>query len=298
MDISCAVQHYYLQLGEINSFVGLLKKFLRSRPYLKHKPSPGNIFDVSTQFNIKEFQQYKRLPVVSGYFNAETYAALGKEMTPQQISIVSTNHPVLKWLLLGSPKGAIPFDISKGTRIETQNGNADDIKADQQLEQLLTKGGIVRAASVGNRGNYFLNDTHFTLRDGKVFTIHIYGDPEGITTTGVYLPSFFNAPVYDGGDTVFAITQTKEVLGIAHLRVSSQSEVDRNYKSGKENEAGSKYVGEIGGIGGDSVCYRHAHLHFFPNAAARTRIKTLKSNGYDDVELKHSKDVLDVRDLL
>lgn len=96
---------------------------------------------------------------------------------------------------------------------------------------------------------------------------------------------------------MIASTNKGEVLGIAHVRVSSQAELNANYKSGKVNAAGSKYIGKTAGIGGDSACYRHAHLHFFPNSAARMTIKERKANLRDPTK-EDSNFLLDVRELL
>ena len=295
MDISCALQFYFFQLGERNQMIGKLKDFLRSLNYLKIKPSHGIIFDNSLLLALREFQHYNHLRVTDGYFNDETYLALGKEMSPAQLSEVSRfdSQRIIRWLLQGKPAGEIPF-IAKSP-FEKSNGNPDDERTDAELARLLTVNGIVRAASA-SRGDS-KGDNHFRLSDGKIYTIHIYGDETGSTATSVYLPKYFSPPKYDGGDIVTATTKKGEVIGIAHIRVSSQFELNRNYNSGKVNSMGSKYIGETAGLNGDSVCYRHSHLHFFPNAAARLIIKNVKTVGWDPT-VKDSKYLLDVRELL
>lgn len=55
MDISCALQFYYFQLGERNEIIEKIKTFMRSRKYLKNKPHPGNIYDISLLNALKEF---------------------------------------------------------------------------------------------------------------------------------------------------------------------------------------------------------------------------------------------------
>lgn len=52
---SCALQYYYFSLWERNEIIEYLKKVLRSFPYLKTKPSLGNIFDISLQNTLREF---------------------------------------------------------------------------------------------------------------------------------------------------------------------------------------------------------------------------------------------------
>lgn len=296
MDITCALQFYNFQLGERNEMIGKIKDFLRTLKYLKNKPSKGIIFDTSLLATLTEFQRYKKLRFTDGAFNDETYAALGKEMTPKQIIEINKMDfsIMIGWLLRGKPADKIPPNLSKKSVFEKSNGNPDDEKIDNELASLLTLNGIVRAASA-DRG--IPERSHFKLTDGKVYTIHIYGDENGMSATGVYLPKFFSPPKYDGADIVTAITKKGEVLGIAHVRVSSQSELDRNYNSGKLNSLGSVYIGESAGFNGDTACYRHSHLHYFPNQAARSFIKNIKNNG-DDPTIVHSKYLLDVRELL
>lgn len=296
MDDSCALQYYYFQLGERNGIIEKIKNFIRSRKYLKNKPSLSNIYDISLLESLKEFQRYKKLQIIDGSFNDETYAALGSEMSELQISSirrVDSQGDVIVWLLSGK-LGKIPFALGRPARVEQSDGNSANEKADNDLAKLLTQSGLVRAASAKGR------ESHFRLADGKVFTIHVYGDATGTAVTGLYLPKFFLHPIYEGGDTVSAKSESGEIIGIAHLRVSSQAELNKNYKSGKTNDAGSVYIGEIAGLKGDTSCYRHSHIHFFPSSAARQRIKNIKSgnSGFDEPTVANSKDLLDVRELL
>lgn len=301
MDINCGLQYYYFGVGERNEQIGKLKDFLRSLNYLKIKPSMGIIFDASLLSTLIEFQRYKNLKVTDGSFNDETYAALGREMTPEQMKKVTYNdveQGMMKWLLEGRPattNTSIAFFMSSKSPFEKSNGNPEDEGADRELAKLLTINGIVRAASASGRGNAESN--HFRISDGKVYTIHIYGDENGISATGIYLPKFFHAPIFAGGDTVTATTNKGEVLGIAHVRVSSQAELDANYRLNKVNVIGSRYIGDTAGFGGDSHCYRHSHLHFYPSMAARLAIKSRKLD-LRDPNISDSKFLLDVRDLL
>lgn len=301
MDNSCALQYYYFQLGERNQIIEKIKFFLRSRRYLKIKPSHNNIYDVSLLESLKEFQRYKRLQITDGSFNDETYTALGSEMSESEIVAirrVENATPVIDWLLSGK-KGKPPtFYLQSRSPIETErsNGNPIDEETDRELAALFTKDGLVKAASVA-RGSDPSGNSHFRLADGKVYTIHIYGDEKGTKTTGVYLPKFFLPPKYTGSDTVIASTKTGEVLGIAHMRISSQAELDKNYGLSKLNDKGSRYIGEIAGTGGDGACYRHSHLHFYPNASSRNFIKILKSS-FNDPKSNVTQYLLDVRELL
>ncbi len=248
---------------------------------------------------LTEFQRNKKLQITDGTLTDETYAALGREMTPEQkrkIIYNDSQQSILSWLLEGRPLNLTPpILLLRKSQVEKSNGNLTDENTDKELAKLLTQNGIVRAASASLRGN-LLSD-HFRILGEEVYTIHIYGNEDGISATGIYLPKYFNPPKFAGGDTVTALTKKGEVLGIAHVRVSSQSELDANCKSGKVNAAGSKYIGETAGIGGDNACYRHAHLHFFPNNAARSTIKERKANLRDPTK-EDSNFLLDVRDLL
>lgn len=249
---------------------------------------------------LKEFQRYKKLNVINGSFNDETYAALGSEMNELLFKSIRTSFngtPVIDWLLRGKKGNPPTFYLTSKSPIDNEksNGNPSDEQSDQELAKLLTAGGIIKAASV-DRGGYQGN-SHFRLSDGKVYTIHIYGDLTGTSVIGIYLPNFFLPPKYDGGDTVVATTKTGEVLGIAHVRVSSQAELDRNYRLNKSNSKGSRYIGDIGGTGGDGGCYRHSHLHFYPSVRSRNTIKNIKI-GPNEPSNIHTQHLLDVRDLL
>lgn len=298
---SCAIRYYMFKPGDRNTVIAALKRFLQSRVYLKTglKLTRTAEFDAPLQATLAEFQKYKKLSATDGTLNKETYAALGKEMTAVQLRTVSTNHPSLKYLLMDGARDAMHPEMERGTLVEKSNGNPADEQADRELARLFTKDRIVRAVS-GIRAADRDGNSHFRLADGKVYTMHIYGDETGTEVTGIYLPRFLLNPTYDGGDTVYATTKAGEVLGIAHVRVSSQAQLDRNYNSGKVNAAGSRYIGDIAGTDGDSVCNRHSHLHFFPSAAARQRIKALKTgkDGSQDPTVANTKDLLDVRELL
>lgn len=219
---------------------------------------------------------------------------------------------VLWWLLKGK-KGTQPtFRLNKGSYINTEpsNGNSADEQADRDLAEILTnsnaenlsfdgqkvysKGGIVKAVSVSNQQG---RQPHFRLSDRKVYTIHIYGDITGTAVTGIYLPKFFNKPVYEGEDIVSATAKAGEILGIAHIRISSQAELDKNYNKNILNGKGSRYIGEIAGLKGDGGCYRHSHLHFYPNANSRNILRNLKK-GWNDPTSGASKYLFDVRELL
>lgn len=316
MNDSCALQYYYFHLWERNPIIEYLKNVLRTFNYLSNKPTVGNIFDLSLQNTLREFQRYKQLQV-TGFFNDETYAAIGVEMGEKRILAMRAagldNADGVLWWLLNGKRGLVPtFRLTQGSSInsEQSNGNPADEQADRDLAELLTnsstenlsfdgqkiysKGGIVKAVSVSNKGG---RQSHFRLPDGKVYTIHIYGDVTGTAVTGIYLPSFFNKPIYAGEDTVTATAKTGEVLGIAHIRISSQAELDKNYNKNITNSKGSRYIGEIAGAKGDGGCYRHSHLHFYPSAVSREILKQLKK-GVNDPTSGASKHLLDVRELL
>lgn len=139
----------------------------------------------------------------------------------------------------------------------------------------------------------------FRLGDSKVYTIHIYANESGVGTAGIYLPQGFGRPTFAGDGTIYAVHRSGMVIGITHLDVNSQKDVNRNYSSGRENGEGSRYIGNIG-TGGGSEGYRHVHAHLYPSLSARTTIKQIKSGGMGmrDPTVRDSRYLLDVRTLL
>jgi RHS repeat-associated protein len=123
---------------------------------------------------------------------------------------------------------------------------------------------------------------HFYTADGTLNTIHLYGDSSGNKTVGVYLPQGFTNVVYEGGSNnqVRATNpQSKEVLVYAHVAgVGSQADVDRNLRSGKTNSKGSRYLGQIGGPGGDGKGYRHSHITLYRDTQGRSSILAQKNS--------------------
>jgi hypothetical protein len=144
------------------------------------------------------------------------------------------------------------------------NGNADDIKTDQHLEQLFTDdGGIVRGASSVRPSGV---DSHYELANGTVHSIHIYGDETANEIVGVYIPADFSDIDYVGGgqsSVVATNPTTGEVIRASHIQVGSQAELSKNTKD--TNDAGSRYIGDIGGKGGSTPGNKHAHLTMFKN---------------------------------
>ena len=92
---------YFFKLGSKNIIIFKLKQFFNTRPYLKIKNNRTDVFDEILLSSIVEFQQYKRLKIQNGLFNAETYAQIGIEMTDTEIEIISLHDSVLKNLLYG-----------------------------------------------------------------------------------------------------------------------------------------------------------------------------------------------------
>lgn len=92
-----------------------------------------------------------------------------------------------------------------------------------------TDSGIVIGASwYGNSVS-----EHHQFKDGKLHTIHIFGDNSGDTSAGVYIPKEFNDVSITSKDTVVAKNPTTgEVILIAHVKIG---EGKKGLKTLKEN---------------------------------------------------------------
>ena len=174
------------------------------------------------------------------------------------------------------------------------NGNSEDLTIDYQLGEIFTDGtGIVRGASAHrNRSG---GDTHHRLADGTVHTLHIFGDLSGEKRGGLYIPKEFSELTYEGGGTVIAKNpKTGAIIAANHVGVSSQAELDKNKKS--TNSKGSRYIGRVGGPGGEGKNNNHSHLSIYPSAESRTEAQKYKGNqnkklnDYDSSIAKHLGD--------
>ena len=103
------------------------------------------------------------------------------------------------------------------------------ISIDFSLAKIFTDSGIVIGASwYGNSVS-----EHHQFKDGKLHTIHIFGDNSGDTSAGVYIPKEFNDVSITSKDTVVAKNPTTgEVILIAHVKIG---EGKKGVKKIKEN---------------------------------------------------------------
>ncbi len=180
------------------------------------------------------------------------------------------------------------------------NGNQEDVSIDQALVELFTDGtGIVRGA--GSYRNQLRGDTHYRLADGTLHTFHIYGDSNATKRTGIYIPAGFSDIKFDGNGTVVATNpKTGVVIGIAHVNIFSAKQLERNLRK-KPNEAGSRYIGDIGGPGAKRPGDLHAHLSIFRNSESRTYVKEWKDAGKAsgrDINRQVSEHIRDFRSLV
>jgi RHS repeat-associated protein len=140
-------------------------------------------------------------------------------------------------------------------------------------------GAIARGADARVGAADRIVGNHFTTAGGEQHTTHLYGDPGGNKTVGLYVPEGFTQLKYLGGseNQVMATNpKTGEVLIFAHVSagVKSQRDLKKNYDSGKTNSVGSRYIGNIGGPGGgEAPGYRHSHITFYKSAAGRESIR-------------------------
>jgi RHS repeat-associated protein len=178
------------------------------------------------------------------------------------------------------------------------NGNPEDICTDYDLTQLFTDGmGIVRG--VGSYRNEPGIDAHYMLADGAVHSFHIYGNESATTRTGIYIPASFYQIELVGKSTVVATNpKTKETINVYHVLVASRKELKQNIK--ETNVAGSKYIGQIGGPGGNGKNDVHAHVTLFRNRRSRDYVhgwihKPVSSGGFtrqiDSSVGKHTRDI-------
>lgn len=179
-----------------------------------------------------------------------------------------------------------------------RNGNLSDEAVDNKLAEIFTKGGIVIGAS--SERNLLPGDSHFRLTNGKLHTIHIFGDKSGVEVTGVYIPKEFSKVRYVGGGTVTATNpKTGEIIAASHINVYSQKNLEVNLRS--TNEMRSRYIGQIGGLGGEGVNDNHAHLSIYPSAASRLgalRYKGNQNNRLRDYDNSISPSLGDFRKLI
>lgn len=152
---------------------------------------------------------------------------------------------------------------------------------DAALTSIFTDGdGFVRAAS-SVLANTFLGsgENHYKLKDGTIFTMHIYGDQSGKSSTGIFLPTSFDRVTYVGGkenSIVATNTATNETLRISHVDVKSQRELNNNLGMGKTNAIGSRYIANSGGPGGNVPGNVHSHVTFFASPTAMGRAMAAK----------------------
>lgn len=192
------------------------------------------------------------------------------------------------------PQDEVSENYGRNQDAAKTNGKPDDVSADNQLAGLFTNGVIVRG--VGSIRNEAGRDTHYQLADGTVHTFHIYGDSTAASGTGVYVPASFSQIEWVGKSTVVATNPTTgEVLQFYHI-----------LRAGHEapNKAGSTYIGQTGGAGGNGTNDVHAHVTLFRNRASRDFVHSwvhepIAKGGFTrDISASVSQHVRDIRTLL
>ena len=181
------------------------------------------------------------------------------------------------------------------------NGNPDDIAIDNKLRDLFTDGsGIVRG--VCSTRNVPGRDTHYQLADGTVHTFHVYGDANASTRTNLYVPSSFSKIERVGTSTVVATNPTtKEAINFYHVR--------KTVEQPPPNSLGSRYLGQIGGMGAERPGDIHVHATLFKSRASRDQVekwrmeptKIIKANvaGFPrDINSVVAEHVRDIRSLV
>jgi RHS repeat-associated protein len=174
------------------------------------------------------------------------------------------------------------------------NNDPEGVRVDNYLAEIFTDGGIVRGA--GSRRNEPGRDTHYQLANGTTHTFHIYADANATNRTGIYVPAAFSDIRWVGKSTVVARNpKTNEVLQFYHVLKSSAK---------PPNKKGSRYIGEIGGSGGEGKNDVHAHVTLFKNRNSRDIVhawihEPIASGGITrNIDTSMSKHVRDIRTLV
>jgi hypothetical protein len=228
---------------------------------------------------------------------AQVNAWIAQEAAEQQAKSGSTGYVgdgIVDASAGETPRDEVSENYGKNQDAAKTNGKSDDVSADNQLAGLFTNGGIVRGA--GSIRNEAGRDTHYQLADGTVHTFHIYGDSTAASRTGVYVPASFSQIEWVGKSTVVATNPTTgEVLQFYHI-----------LRAGHEapNKAGSTYIGQTGGAGGNGTNDVHAHVTLFRNRASRDFVHSwvhepVAKGGFTrDISASVSQHVRDIRTLL
>lgn len=122
--------------------------------------------------------------------------------------------------------------------------------------------------------------------------MHLYGSADKTATTGVYLPGKTGSlyanpqtlPEYKGGSFVAFYSNLNGLknvsLIVTHLAGFTGTSNDRN-------AAGSRYIGDIGGKGGEGSNYLHAHFELVQGRVKRGRsTRAMKHYSFAEVFCK------------
>lgn len=174
-------RHYLFEVGSSDILLFHLKEFLRSRPYLKNRPTRTSVFDASLQAALAEYQRYKRLRVADGTFNAETYAAIGGEMSAVQVGLISTGAPGFQYLLRGAAsdgRALTSNEVSLAKEIFKSSLSYDAVKVHngkytrfQWENSGMTPNGEIYAHGTAYKDDYTADHTPAGL-ETKAFFIH------------------------------------------------------------------------------------------------------------------------------
>lgn len=191
--------------------------------------------------------------------------------------------------------------IPKNADASSTNGNPEDVAIDNKLRDLFTDGsGIVRG--VCSTRNVPGRDTHYQLADGTVHTFHVYADENASTRTNLYVPKSFSKIERVGKSTVVATNPTtKEAINFYHVLKTVQQP--------PPNGLGSRYIGQIGGMGAERPGDIHVHATLFKSRASRDRVEAFRMEptkivvanvpGFPrDINSEVSEHVRDIRSLV
>lgn len=287
MPLPLFIPFHKLTLDGFYPEVAVLKEILNTVLELDPPLPVDQKYDTKTVNALNKFKalywsKYKQGLADYGLVHEELFVALGKEL--KEKNETKFNELIKK------------LNDSQWTLILT--GKISEVRAvgkkiDLALAELFTKDAIVEGAGryadqktgTTKEGLGFITN-HFYLKDGHLHTIHIWGDSTKNKLTGVYIPKDFSFTKYIGGkegSATFTNTANKQVIRASHLllipeiqldaqnRIKPLTEQDKTSLANQikksmqtaVSQKGSRYIGEIGGPGGNTQNGIHSHLTIF-----------------------------------
>lgn len=270
--------HIFSHVGQTKKLFGyakhLLNEILKIKPPLVENESYDNEFRAALlkfKFLYNTHHREKKLIYHDGLDN-ETWAAIGVMLGADRLKeeIASLKDPILIKLLQGIPLVVIPPYTAE---LASCDKKIAEIFGD--LGAAATGSGFEPPDASGKRQYRGGEGGHLSDR-----AMHLYGDNEGSKVTGVYIPKGFEKPIYKnprtlpeykGGSFVAYYKILGNVSGVS-LIITHLANFTKD--SSKANNAGSIYIGETGGKGGEANPkgkYMHSHFEIVKGRVTATQ---------------------------